>query len=486
MNGVESIKKNYVLNVAYQVLLFATQLITAPYLSRVLGSEGIGINSYTNSVVTYFILFASLGTASYGQREVAMHRDDKNAGSLLFWEIELLSVTTTAIATLAWIVWLLVSVHYTGYYVALTINVISVAFDISWYFAAFEKYRYIVIRNAVVRIAGMALTFIFIKSSNDLMLYIIICAITGLVGNLSMWTYLPGMLTRIDRRMIHPFRRHLKQTFMYFIPTIATSVYTVLDKTMIGIITGSENENGYYEQATKVIKAAETLLFSLNNVMYTRQSYLFSIGKINEIKDKINKSFEYLFAVAIAIMFGLCGIASNFVPWFFGRGYEPVIRLLWLMSPLPLVIAISNVLGNQYLSPSGQRVRSTWGIIAGAVTNFISNMLLIPRYGADGATVASVIAEFVISFIYVRMSRGYVSWRQLGKIAGKKIIAGVVMFLTVWILGRGHSGNFIITIVQIIAAASVYIIMLMLLHDRFALAMMKQVKEKMRHGKSQT
>ena len=185
-------------------------------------------------------------------------------------------------------------------------------------------------------------------------------------------------------------------------------------------------------------------------------------------------------------MFGLCGIASNFVPWFFGRGYEPVIRLLWLMSPLPLVIAISNVLGNQYLSPSGQRVRSTWGIIAGAVTNFISNMLLIPRYGADGATVASVIAEFVISFIYVRMSRGYVSWRQLGKIAGKKIIAGVVMFLTVWILGRGHSGNFIITIVQIIAAASVYIIMLMLLHDRFALAMMKQVKEKMRHGKSQT
>lgn len=71
--------------------------ITAPYISRVLGSSGVGIYSYTNSIVTYFTLFAALGTASYGQREIAMHRNDSKASSKLFWEIEFLSITTTAV-----------------------------------------------------------------------------------------------------------------------------------------------------------------------------------------------------------------------------------------------------------------------------------------------------------------------------------------------------------------------------------------------------
>lgn len=176
-----------------------------------------------------------------------------------------------------------------------------------------KLFKYIVIRNTIVKLTGIALLFILVKTKNDVAIYIAIMAATGLLGNISMWTYLPKFLKKVDIRRLRPFR-HFKQTFAYFIPTIATSVYTVLDKTMIGVITKSSDQNGYYEQATKIVRMIQSLLFSLNTVMTSRQSYLFAEKKYDEIKDKINKSFDYLFGIAIAAMFGLQGIAANFVP----------------------------------------------------------------------------------------------------------------------------------------------------------------------------
>lgn len=463
----ESIKKNYIYNTLYQILTLIAPLITAPYVFRVLGSDGVGIYGYTNSIVTYFTLFAALGTASYGEREIAMHRDNPEESARLFWEIELLSITTTGVALLAWIGWVFLSSNYSSYYAVLSLSVIAVAFDISWYFAGYEKFKYIVIRNTLVKLAGIVLLFLFVRHKSDTLLYIGIMAATGLIGNISMWTYLPKVLTSVDIRSLHPFQKHFKQTLAYFIPTIATSVYTVLDKTMIGAITKAASENGYYEAATKVIRMVESLIFSLNTVMSARQSYLFSEGRLDEVREKIHKSFDFLIALAIPFMFGIIGIAANFVPWFFGKGYEPVILIMSAMAPLPLVICISNVLGSQYLTPSGQRARSTKGIVAGAITNLILNAIMIPKYGAVGATLASVVAEAVISIIYVHMSKEYASWKQIGKISWKKLIAGFIMFLAVWMIGRGQSGRIMITLVQIIAGAAVYAFVLWILRDTF-------------------
>lgn len=478
MNKQESIKKNYIYNTFYQLLTFLTPLVTAPYISRILGAEGVGIYSYTNSVVTYFVLLASLGTVSYGQREISMHRDSQEECSKLFWEIEILSIVTTTISLGLWILFIFVSDKYTHYYLLLALNVIAVAFDISWFFGGFEKFKYIVIRNTFVKLIGIILLFGFVKEKDDTLIYVGIIAITGVIGNISMWMYLPKMLRKINLQDIHPFKTHFKQTLVYFIPTIATSVYTVLDKTMIGVITKSEDENGYYEQATKIIRLVQSLLFSLNTVMSARQSYLFSIGKIDEMKDKIVKSFDYLFSISIPIMFAIIAISNNFVPLFFGDGYDLVIKILYAMSPLPFVISISNILGNQYLTPSGQRVRSTKAIIAGAATNVILNSFLISKFGAIGAAMASVIAEFVISLIYIHMSRPIVKVVQLLRIALKKILASILMFVAIIFIGRFFTNKLIALIMQIISGAFFYSLFLFAFRDSFAKESFQYLKSK--------
>ena len=270
-----SIKKNYIFNTLYQLLSIITPLITAPYTSRVLGADNIGIQSFTSSNTTVFTLIAVLGTATYGQREIAMARNDRKKSSRLFWEIELISLISSVFVLALWAIWLYMATQYRIYYAVLTVQILAVAFDISWYFGGFEKFGLIVARNAAIKIVGIIVLFALVRDGDDLLLYMALLSITGLLGNLSMWLSLKGMLDKVSIKDIHPFS-HLKNTIAYFIPSAATSVYTILDKSMIGFITGSEAENGYYEQANKVISLLKSLTFnSINGVMGVRISYLF-------------------------------------------------------------------------------------------------------------------------------------------------------------------------------------------------------------------
>ena len=474
-----SIKKNYIFNTLYQLLSIITPLITAPYTSRVLGADNIGIQSFTSSNTAVFTLIAVLGTASYGQREISMARNDRKKSSRLFWEIELISLISSVFVLALWAIWVYMATQYRIYYAVLTVQILAVAFDISWYFGGFEKFGLIVARNAAIKIVGIIVLFALVRDGDDLLLYMALLSITGLLGNLSMWLSLKGMLDKVSIKDIHPFS-HLKNTIAYFIPSAATSVYTILDKSMIGFITGSEAENGYYEQAVKIIRMIQSVVFSLNTVMYARMSLLFSEGKITEMKKKIADSYDFLLTLSIPVMFGLVAVSGNFVLWFFGEGFEMTGYLLCLLAPLPAIVCISNVLGSQYLTPSGQRVRSTKGILAGAAVNVVLNLILIPRYGAAGAALGSVAAELVISLIYIYMSRDVVRVSQLLHMSVKKLAASLIMFGGILLLtGTGLSGA-AFTLVQFVAGAVIYIVAMFVLRDSFAMTFLKWIKIKCR------
>ena len=221
-----------------------------------------------------------------------------------------------------------------------------------------------------------------------------------------MWSYLPKFLVKVDWKLLS-VKRHYRQTFVYFIPTIATSIYTVLDKAMIGWITQNDFENGYYEQATKILNICKTLVFSINTVVSSRISFLFAKEAHVEIKQKLETTMNFILFLSIPITFGLIGVAKRFVPLFFGKGYDETIAILCFMSPLMIIIGISNCLGSLYFTPSGQRARSNKGIVTGAVVNLVLNLILIPFFASRGAVIASVVAESTITGIYLYMSRDY-------------------------------------------------------------------------------
>lgn len=500
-----SIKKNYFLSTLYQILLFMVPLVSAPYISRVIGTSGVGISSYTRSLQSYFLLFAALGTASYGAREISRSRESKHDYSKLFWEIELLTIISSLVCLSAWMVMTYFYKEYQKYFLVLSLGIVAVLFDISWFYVGLEQFKYTVLQNSIFKILSVVLLFVFVKTENDLSIYLLILNATNLLANLSMWIYLPKFLVNIKGEKLS-LKHHFKETMIYFIPTIATSIYTVLDKTLIGllipqtytvmetkIVDGekttvevvkkySELENGYYEQATKVVDIAKVLTFtSLNAVMETRISYLFKKEAYGEIKEKINKSLDIILFLGIASTLGIIGVARNFVPAFFGEGYAKVIPYVMILSPVVLIIGISNCLGSQYYTPGGYRKKSAMYLVIGAITNLILNCILIPFFWGYGAIVATLIAETTITILYLCNCKKMITIKQILKLGWKKLIAGLLMLGVCFLINYFVKQDILATVLEVVCGATIYVLALLLMRDSFVYTAVKKILSKIKY-----
>lgn len=472
----EKIVKNVLLSNIYQILILIVPFITAPYISRVLGANGVGIYSYVNSIQTYFTMFATLGTVTYGAREISRIRNDKTARSYLFWEIELLSIITTMVCLVIWGVLTIFYTEYQIYFIALTPCLLAVMFDISWFYTGLEQFKHIVLQNGFFKILSVIMLFIFVRDSNDTQIYIGIMAISTFLGNLTMWIYLPQYIQKVEFKKLRVFR-HFKETLIYFIPTIATSLYTVLDKTLIGLITHSYNENGYYEQATKIVNMSKAVSFTaFNNVLGSRIAYLFVQNKEEEIKNRIQTSMSFIMLMGIGFIFGLTSTANTFIPVFFGPGYDKTVILLQFMSPLVVIVGISSCIGAQYYTPAGLRKQSAGYIIVGSFVNLCFNLLLIPMLNSFGAVIGSIIAETVVSSLYLKNCKYYRAI-DLIKSSWKKVISGLLMSLVILLIGRILKHGIVCVAVQIISGCIVYIVLLYLLKDEIVLKFSSGIQE---------
>lgn len=480
------LKKNVVLNTIFRVITILAPFITAPYLSRVLMSDGIGVYSYTQSLVTYFTMFAALGTVSYGTREIARKRDNTEERSKTFWEIELISIICSVIALNIWIGLSLIYSEYKIFLLIFSFCILATCLDISWFYAGLEKYKYTISVNLLFKVLSVVLIFVLVKSASDLWIFILIYSGSLFGGNLSMWLFLPRFLckTKIDK---HSLKHHFKETLVYFIPTIAASLYTVLDKTLIGaLIQGnatveidgkevikktSEIESGFYEQATKIIDMVKAIAFiGINTVMCSRISYLYKKSEEANIKQLTIKTFEITLFLSIGAMFGLIGISQVFVPTFFGDGYDKTITILQILAVLVPIICISGVLGSTYYTPVGKRKQSSYFLLAGAGVNLILSAPLIIFLKSIGAAIASLIAETLIMILYIVFCKKAVTLKELFCVIWKKLVAGSFMlgllFLFHAFLRPVINSSIVYIIIAILSGGFLYAVILLLLKDK--------------------
>lgn len=479
----KSLTKNYIYNLIYQLLIIVLPLITTPYLSRVLGADGVGIYSYTLSITTYFVLFGSLGVAMYGQRETAYIRDDSYKKSIAFWEILFLRFITMAISLILFIVIFANGENnYSLYYKILIIEIIANSLDISWFFQGLEEFKKTITRNIIVKIIGVICIFSFIKQAEHLGLYILIYVLSNLLGNLSLWLYLPKHLTKIKLKNIN-IKKHIIPTITLFIPQIAMQVYLVLDKTMLGNILGDMSEIGNYEQSQKIIKTALTVVTALGTVVAPRIANIISNKNNEDVENYLQNSFRFVWLLGFPIMIGLMAISRTLVPWFLGEGYEKSIMLIIVGAPLIMAIGLNNVTGIQYLIPAKKQNLYTKSVAIAAVLNFVLNLILIPNLKSVGALLASVIAEFSIVIVQLTDVKKDFDIRIVLKNSLKYIISGIIMFIPIYILGLHLEASIITTLIQIILGAFVYGIMLIVLKDSFVLNAIKSITSKISKNK---
>lgn len=472
----KSIKRNYVYNMGYQILLLITPLITTPYVSRVLGADGIGTVSYAESVVSYFSLFATMGITTHGQREVSYVQNSRENRNAVFWNSVILKFITSFFVLLIYLIFASFQDNSIVYYV-LCCNIIAVAFDITWFFQGLEEFEKIIFRNVIFKIVSIIYIFATVKNKEDLVLYVIGLAIFTFLSNLSLWACLSQYIEKPHLKLLHPFK-DFKIVLSLFIPTIAIQIYTVMDKTMIGLITKDPFENGYYEQALKMSKMVLTIVTSLGTVMIPRIGYYFKNGESNMVRTLMYRGYKFVWFLGIPLCFGLFMISDNFVPWFFGTGYEKVSLLLKILSFLILAIGINNVTGMQYLLPTMRQNLFTLTVMIGAITNFCLNFILIYFFQSIGAAIASVLAESIIAIVQLIFTRNELSLKYIILESKNYVIAGITMVVVLKLLDYVFVSEIIYTIIMLFSGATTYFVILFIIKDTFFISNVQDILQK--------
>lgn len=460
------IASNYIYNLIYQIVIVFSSLVSIPYLVRVLGSTNLGIYSYTYSIVTIFFLLGALGINTYGQREIAYTQDDIKKRSRVFFELVILRIFTTIISLILLFIFSLVVSEYSIYYKIFSIYIISNIFDITWFYQGMENFKSISLRSIFIKIIYIISLFIFVKNKNDLSIYILLFSISTLIINLSLFLGIRKNINKVELNSLN-VKRHIKPVLLLFIPSIASLIYTVLDKTMIGLMVPEINNVSFYEQACYIDKTILLLITTIGTIMVSKMSYSYEKKNFESLKYYMKKIINFVWLFGSALMFGVCSIISNFVPWFYGYEYSSVINLVYIMSLLIIVIGLNNVIGIQYLVSTKQQNKYVIAIVIGCIINFILNLILINKIGTIGASISSVIAEAVILFIELYFVRKVISIKDVFLPSIKYILFGLIMFIPTYLIGDLLGSTIISTIIQIIVGIIIYVSLLLVSKDKF-------------------
>ncbi|EMF0108224.1 polysaccharide biosynthesis C-terminal domain-containing protein, partial [Enterococcus hirae] len=315
------------------------------------------------------------------------------------------------------------------YYFYQSFFIIAAGFDISWFFMGIEDFRKTVLRNIFVKIASLIAVFIFVKTESDVGKYILVLSISTLMGNLTLWPYLHRFVSRPDFTKLDLWK-HFFPSLTLFIPQIATQVYLVLNKTMLGAMEGVKSA-GYYENSDKIVKVILAIITATGTVMLPRVANTYAKGNKEKVYQYLVLSFDFVSSICIPMALGLAAIAPKFSIWFLGSDFAITGKIISILSLVIIFIGWSNVLGTQYLLPTNQTRYYTISVISGASINLIMNIPLIQIFGIYGAVISTVLSELTVTTVQLFFIKRTIKLSKLFTGKWKYFLSAALMFIVV-------------------------------------------------------
>lgn len=422
-----STRKNAAYNVAYRLFSVLLPLVTAPYLSRVVGTEGVGLYSDAWTMSELFCLVGMLGLADYGVRTIAQARDNREELDRTFSGIWQMQLMVAGAALLAWLGYVLffagdektIALH-------LTMMSVSCLCSFDWCLMGLDIFKPIALRNTFVKLAAAACVFIFVKSKNDLWIYGFAWSLATLAGNLSCAVTLKGKVTYRPVSLRESLK-HLRPCAVLFISVLAVSIYRKMDKIMVYNIAG-KHENGLYENAEKIIYCLSGFISAIGTVMMPKIANLQKKGETERIARHIDKSMDLIICMVSAMAFGVAAVADRFAPLFYGEDFRYSGVLMIPLGFTLIMIGFANVIRTQVVLPQKRDHIFVKSVCSGAVVNLVVNACLIPSMKSMGAVIGTLAAELTVPLVqYIILRKELPYKRFLGYVALYAAVGGVML-----------------------------------------------------------
>ena len=425
-----STRKNALYNVAYRVFSVFLPLVTAPYLSRVVGTEGVGLYSYAWNISHVFVLIGMLGLESYGVRAIARVKDDTAALHRTFSEIWKMQLLVASLVLLGWLGYVFIFAGQEKT-IALHLTMMSVSclVNLDWCLMGLDQFKPIALKNTAIKLLAAAAVFAFVQGIEDLWIYAFAWSLATLVGCLSCWTTLRGKV-RVVPVSWKSALAHFRPCAVLFVSVLAISIFRSMDKVMVGGLSTME-QNGYYENAEKIIFCLSGFITAIGTVMLPKVSAMFKRGEADRVRTHLDASMQVVMCMVCALSFGVAAVAQDFAPLFFGNDFAYSGTLMIPLAFTLIGMGFANVVRTQWILPQGKDHIFVTSVVAGAIINLILNFLLIPRFGAAGAIVGTLAAEFCLPTVHWLYLRKELPHGRLLRHAMTYAALGLVMLLAV-------------------------------------------------------
>lgn len=395
---IKSLGINAILNGFRSVLNIIFPLITFPYVSRVLGVQNLGIYNFTLSVTSYFMLIAMLGINSYAIREGSKYRENREQISKFASEVFTINLFFTIIAYIALFICLLLASELQKYTIIIFVFSIQIFFTtigVDWIYSIYEEYTYITIRSIVCKLISLLLLFVFVRKSEDYILYAAITVFASAGSNLFNFFHAKKYCSI---HILHKFdwRKHLNPILVIFAYNIATIIYVNSDITMLGFVKGDYSV-GIYSVAVKIYNVVKNLLAAILIVCIPRLSMLFGKEMIVEYKQTLRKIFNALVLIMTPVVVGLFFVSDKVVLIIAGEEYIQAVDSLKLLS-IALIFSLFAWLFSQCVLLPAKKEKTVLIISTiSAVTNVVLNFILIPIWSEKAAAFTTIIAELIMA-----------------------------------------------------------------------------------------
>ena len=466
---IHSVKYNFIMNAILTVAGIIFPLITFPYISRVLLVEGSGKVAFATSVVTYFTMFASLGIPTYGVRACAIVRDNKEKLSKTVQELLIISGGTTLLTYIVFGISLFVIPEFAQERTLLLIVGLGIGLNtigVQWLYNALEQYSYITTCSILFKVIGMILMFLLVKESSDYQIYGGVYVIASFGSYVLNFICLRKFVT-FQKTGTYQFKQHLKHIMVFFAMSAGASIYLNLDVVMLRFLQSNEAV-GYYNAGIKVKTVLVTCVTSLGTVLLPRLSYYIETADKKAFQLMVGKAFRFVFVAASAVTVYFSIFARESILLLSGEAFLPAVGPMMILMPTVLLIGLSNVTGIKILTPNGREREVMYSIWGGAILDFVLNLIVIPKFSANGAALSTLLAEGMVLLLQCWFLRdvlwSYIRQVQCWKIVIALAVASVMTIpVKIWI----DSGVFVTLLVSAIVFFGGYAVVLLLLKEPF-------------------
>ena len=402
---MKSIKLNALAYMGIRLLNIIFPILTGTYIARVLDKTDYGYFNSVDTILSFFLPFATFGVYSYGLRAISNVRDNKEKTNQIFSQLFFLcifcTIATILIYFLAYPLFFENNPTLKKIYLVMSIQLIAQFFSIEWVNEALENYNFLFYKTVIIRVLMLVAIFVFVKNEHDIIVYSLIMSLATLINYLISYVWIRKDI-KLVKIKLKDYKPLMLPLFAMLLFANANMLYTFLDRLFI-VKSGNEVYVTYYTMAQRIVTIIAGVITGALGVSIPRLGYYLGNNDKESYTYLVNKGSRVFNFFIIPLSFGLTILGPNAILIYGSEKYIAAGTLTSLFAIRTIISALDTILGSQILFVNGFEKRITlYTLITGMINLGLNTLLYINSYyEPEWYLITTMISEIILLLIYV-------------------------------------------------------------------------------------